>query len=178
MRIRTALGCYLDCKRQRPDLSDALQQQADMALRQACSDKNLKWVSLLLWVGADPRAKGLVVDDLNDPDIANDPEARCSALQEACICGHVDIVKRLKPDPAHDDLGELLREASTFAKRDVIAYLLSLGADPNDKPNGGSSALDVVEAIAVVAAVADQSRREVSEKSGVERRGDEVWLIR
>jgi hypothetical protein len=35
----------------------------------------------------------------------------------------------------------------------------------------------VVEAIAV-AAVADQSRREVSEESGVEGRGDEVWLIR
>jgi len=50
MRIRTALGCYLDCRRQRPDLADALQQQVDMALRQACSDKNLKWVSLLLWV--------------------------------------------------------------------------------------------------------------------------------
>jgi hypothetical protein len=142
MRIRTALGCYLDCKRQRPDLADALQQQADMALRQACSDKNTKWVSLLLWVGADPRAKGLAVDDVNDPDIASDPEAQRSALQEACICGHVEIVKRLKPDPASDDVSELLREASTFAKRDAIAYLLSLGASPNDKPNGGSSALD------------------------------------
>jgi hypothetical protein len=142
MRIRTALGCYLDCRRQRPDVAGALQQQADMALRQACSDKNLKWVSLLLWLGADPRAKGLAVDDLNDPDIANDPEARRSALQEACISGHLEIVKRFKPDPASDDLGELLREASTFAKRDVIAYLLSLGANPNDKPNGGSSALD------------------------------------
>jgi hypothetical protein len=125
-----------------PDLADALQQQADMALRQACSDKNTKWVSLLLWVGADPRAKGLAVDDVNDLDIANDPEAQRSALQEACICGHVEIVKRLKPDPASDDLSELLREASTFAKRDAIAYLLSLGASPNDKPNGGSSALD------------------------------------
>jgi ankyrin repeat protein len=142
MRIRTALGCYLDCRRQRPDLAGALQQQADMALRQACSDKNLKWVSLLLWVGADARAKGLAVDDVNDPDIANDPEAQRSALQEACISGHLEIVKRLKPDPASDDLSELLREASTFAKRDVIAYLLSLGASPNDKPNGGSSALD------------------------------------
>ena len=142
MRIRTALGCYLDCRRQRPDLADALQQQADMALRQACSDQNTKWVSLLLWVGADPRAKGLAVDDVNDPDIANDPESQRSALQEACICGHVEIVKRLKPDPASDDLSGLLRDASTFAKRDVIAYLLSLGANPNDKPNGGSSALD------------------------------------
>src|SRR5436305_14747185 len=74
MRIRTALGCYLDCRRQRSDLAGALQQQADMALRQACSDKNLKWVSLLLWVGAEPGAKGLAVEAVNDPEIANDGE--------------------------------------------------------------------------------------------------------
>ena len=37
---------------------------------------------------------------------------------------------------------------------------------------------EAIERIAVVAAVADQSRREVSEESGVEGRGDEVWLIR
>ena len=56
-----------------------------MALSQACGDKNLKWVSLLMWVGADPRAKGFAVDDVNDADIANDPETLRSALQEACL---------------------------------------------------------------------------------------------
>jgi hypothetical protein len=50
--------------------------------------------------------------------------------------------RRLKPDPARDDVNALLRSASTFAKRDVIAYLLTLNANPNDKENGGSSALD------------------------------------
>jgi len=142
MHIRTALGSYLDCKRQRPELADQLQQQADMALRQACAEGNRKWVSLLLWVGANPRVKGLAVEDVDDPDIAGDPESQRSALQEACSSGHVEIVKRMKPDPASDDLAELLKAASTFAKREVIAYLLTLGANPNDKPNDGSSALD------------------------------------
>jgi hypothetical protein len=58
------------------------------------------------------------------------------------MCGHVEIVKRFKPEPARDDLSLLIKEASTFAKRDVMAYLLGMGANPNDKPNGGSSALD------------------------------------
>jgi hypothetical protein len=142
MHIRTTLGSYLDCRRQRPELADQLQQQADMALRQACSEGNQKWVSLLLWVGANPRVKGLAVEDVDVPDIANDPESQRSALEEACSSGHVEIVKRLKPDPTTDNLGDLLKAASTFAKRDVIPYLLTLGADPNDKPNGGSSALD------------------------------------
>jgi hypothetical protein len=55
-------------------------------------------VSLLLWAGADPRTKGLAIDDVDDPDVANDPESHRTALEEACSSGHVEIVKRLKPD--------------------------------------------------------------------------------
>jgi len=29
-----------------------------MALRQFCNDGNLKWVSLLIWAGANPRSRG------------------------------------------------------------------------------------------------------------------------
>ena len=36
----------------------------------------------------------------------------------------------------------------------------------------------VVESIAVIAAVADQAPREVGEEARVEGGGDEVWLIR
>src|SRR5437870_5715217 len=67
-RVKAALGIFLDCKRTRPDLAEALQLQADMALRQACQDEDLKWVSLLMWLGANPRAKGLATDDLDSPD--------------------------------------------------------------------------------------------------------------
>ncbi len=35
-----------------------------------------------------------------------------------------------------------------------------------------------IELIAVIAAIADQSRREIREEAGLEGGGDEVWLIR
>ena len=57
-KIRTALWCYLECKRRRPDLVPQLQDQLDIALRQFCRDGNLKWVSLLMWAGGNPRSKG------------------------------------------------------------------------------------------------------------------------
>jgi len=135
-RVRTALGCYLEYKRNQPELAAQLQEQADMALRHFCREGTLKWVSLLMWVGADPRSKG---PTLEHPD---DPEMFTTALDEASTAGQLDILRRLKPDPNRDDLAGLLASAATFAHTDVISYLLRLGANPNDKPNGGSSALD------------------------------------
>ena len=81
LRAKTTLGSYLDCRRSRPDLASQLQEQADMALRQFCQDGNLKWVSLLMWAGADPRSRGPVLDDA---DRADDPECHTTALEEAC----------------------------------------------------------------------------------------------
>jgi hypothetical protein len=58
------------------------------------------------------------------------------------MSGHLEIVKRLKPDPKRDDLSHMLERASFRAHPDLIGYLLDLGANPNDKPDGGSSVLD------------------------------------
>jgi hypothetical protein len=51
-------------------------------------------------------------------------------------------LKRLKPDAKKDNLNELLTCAGGFGRVDVVPYLLELGSEPNDKANGGSSALD------------------------------------
>jgi ankyrin repeat protein len=136
LRAKTTLGTYLDCRRSRPELADQLQQQADMALRQFCHDGNLKWVSLLMWAGADPRSTGPTIEYPDDPDMFT------TALEEASTCGHLEVLKRLKPDRERDDLANLLQHAAFFAHRDVMAYLFSLGANPNDRPDGGSTALD------------------------------------
>ena len=142
-RVKAALGIFLDCKRARPDLADALQLQADMALRQSCQDEDLKWVSLLMWLGANPRAKGLATDDLDTPDALEDPEYQQSALQIACHSKEPKILKRLKPDPAIDDLRELMAAAAALITTpETIAYLVSLGADVNDKSDGGSTVLE------------------------------------
>ena len=78
-KVRTALGCYLDCKRSRPELADQLQEQADIALREFAEAGNLKWVSLLLWLGANPRSKGPRPQDLDD----DDPDLYATAFEEA-----------------------------------------------------------------------------------------------
>lgn len=142
-RVKAALGIFLDCKRIRPDLAEALQQQADMALRQACQDEDLKWVSLLMWLGANPRTKGLTTDDLESPDALMDPEYQQSAMQIACGSKEPKILKRLKPGSATDDLRELMTAAgSLITTPETVAYLVSLGADVNDKPDGGSTVLE------------------------------------
>ena len=142
-RIKAILGIFLDCKRARPDLAAALQEQADMALRQACQDEDLKWVSLLMWLGADPRSKGLPTDYLEDKDIADDPTARESALQIACSSRKLAILQRLKPDPAVDNLSELMAAAaSIMTTPETVAYLVKLGANINDKADGGSTVLN------------------------------------
>jgi hypothetical protein len=135
LRVKTTIGSYLDCRRIRPDLVKGLQRQADMALRQFAQDGNLKWVSLLMWAGADPRSSGGTVED------ADDSEWSTTALHEACGSGNVNVLKRLQPNPS-DDLPGMLERAAERANSDTLEYLLGLGADPNDKPDGGSSALD------------------------------------
>ena len=135
LRAKTTLGSYLDCRRNRPDLAEHLQAQADMALRQFCQEGNLKWVSLLMWAGADPRSRGPTLEDIDDPDLYT------TALHEACASGNVEILKRLKPNRT-DDLAGMLERAAFFAHRDILAHLLDLGANPSDRPDGGSSALE------------------------------------
>ena len=140
--IKAALGIFLDCKRARPDLIEELQQQLDTALRQACQDSDLKWVSLLMWLGANPRSKGLATDDLDSTCDFEEGDLQ-SALQIACGSRVPEILKRLKPDPAVDDLRELMTAAaSLYTTPECVAYLMRLRAEINDKVDGGSTALE------------------------------------
>jgi hypothetical protein len=135
-KIRTAINPWRECKEKYPDAAAQLQEQGDRALRHFCFDGNLKWVSLLMWAGADPRTSGPTLDD------AEDESEHSTALNAAAYCKDVEILKRLKPDAKRDDLVQLLITASGGARSEVVRYLIELGANPDDKPNGGSSALD------------------------------------
>ena len=137
-KIRTALGPFVELKRSRPELSAALQEQSDCALRYFCGKGDMKWISLMLWAGANPRTRGPNLEK----DYTNDPECFTTALREASYSGNVEVLKKLKPDPNWDDLSDLLHCAAVSARSDAIRYLLEIGANPNDKTNGGSSALD------------------------------------
>jgi hypothetical protein len=138
-RIQRALRPFLDYKAEHPELAAQLQAQLDSALRSACAKGDLKWVSLLAWAGADPRSSGPAADE-EDP---TNPEHFTTAMREAAYSQDVKVLKRLKPDPHRDDLPSMLRSAAMFSHGDVIRYLVvDLGANPNDKPNGGSTSLD------------------------------------
>jgi hypothetical protein len=141
-KIRTALRPFMECKQRFPDLADALQEQADRALRKFAYEGDLKWVSLLTWAGADPRSRGIRLGDENFGTEEDRPEIETTALMEACYQKNLDVLKKLKIDPKHDNLSELLACASTLSSTEIIKYLLGLGTQANDKANGGSSALD------------------------------------
>lgn len=78
LRAKTTLGSFIECGEQRPDLAELMQQQIDMALRQASRDGKLRWVCLLQWAGANPRSRGAIA-----PEDINDPEMFTSALEPA-----------------------------------------------------------------------------------------------
>jgi hypothetical protein len=92
----------------------------------------------MLWAGANPRSLGPILDK----DYTTDPECFTTAPKEASHSGNLEVLKRLKPDPRLDDLTDLLHCAASSGCRDAIRYPLDVGANPNDKPNGGSSSLD------------------------------------
>ena len=134
-RIRKALRPMIDLRASRPDLAPALQEQADQALRFFAHEGDLKWVSLMLWAGANPRSKGRRLYDRDDPEFTS------SAIEEACYAGHVGVLKKFKLSAETDDLAELLNCASALTRGDALGFLLGLGANPNDRPNGGSTSL-------------------------------------
>lgn len=115
-----------------------LQEQLDCALRHFCGKGDLKWVSLLIWAGGDPRSRGPCLQK----DYTEDPECNTSGLEEACRAETLDVLKKLKPDPGRGNLPELLHCTAIGSRKETRAYLMEIGAKPNDKPNGGSSALD------------------------------------
>jgi hypothetical protein len=139
-KIRTALGPFLDYKRSHPELAPQLQDQLDCALRHFCGEGDVKWVSLLMWAGGDPRSHGPSLGK----DYTEDPGCYTSGLEEACRSENLDVLKKLKPNANRDNLSKLLDCAAIWERKETLEYLLQIGANPNDKPNGGSSALDTV----------------------------------
>lgn len=137
-RIRTAIGPWKECREKYPAVAPQLQEQADRALRHFCFKGDLKWVSLLMWAGADPRSSGPTLDD----DEGLDESEHSNALTAAAYCENLEVLKRLKPDAKRDNIDQLLTIAAAVGHSDVVRYLFQLGAKPNDKSNGGSSALD------------------------------------
>jgi hypothetical protein len=124
-RIKTALGILKTYKDRFPSFQD----QANIALRHHCKEGNLKWVSLMLWAGADPYARG--PDSWHeDPD----PESDQNALELAAACRHFDVfdLKQVRLDPGRPELQGLLFEACYAKKSDFLEKLLKKGFNPGE----------------------------------------------
>ena len=105
----------------------AIQRELNMALGYHAEEGNERGVALCLWAGADPHAPapnlrwgGPSVDDDEEEE---DRFLGWTAIYEACSHGHVEILKKLGPDPALDDFEELYREAYSGSVVQVLAAM-------------------------------------------------------
>lgn len=97
----------------------------------------MKWVSLLLWAGADPYAKGTL-----SPNEEPDPDGEdLNALEFAALYEHTDIfkLKQIKLEPKSPDTRQLMAEACRSGNSDMLRELLQKGYNPVDQEDGGSS---------------------------------------
>jgi hypothetical protein len=112
-------------KRQR-ESNPKMQTELNIALCHHVSEQNEKGVQLSLWAGADPHAPALSLrfrrpssDDDNEQ--GDEPEYGVSAVYQACLGGNVEILKRLRPDPARDDFEDLYQAARSRSVIDLLA---------------------------------------------------------
>ncbi len=134
-KIYPALGFYKRYKERFPNLKE----QANIALRHHCNKWNLKWVSLMLWLGADPYSRGE-----RDPDDSDDSDASSvpwCGIDYAISNGHPEILdlRQVGYRPQHPDAVKLLKFASEHGDLVAVDKLLSHGYRPNDRPDGTSS---------------------------------------
>ena len=137
LRAKTTLGSYLDCRR----IGLTLQTAAVSGRHGAAPvlPGGQSEVGQPVDVGRSEPAFARACSRRRRPH--RGPRVAHAALHEACASGNVEILKRLKPNRT-DDLAGMLERAAFSAHRDILAYLLDLGANPNDRADGGSSALE------------------------------------
>jgi len=127
-QTRLFLGIYKSLIEKHPEL----QFQADIALRHFCKQGSLRGVALLLWLGANPRAK--VPGDVDEKE-----EFWETPLMSAAWAGSPDVLRLLKPTPATDDINALFHHGLHCLNLELIRYWLSLGADLNCVDESGQS---------------------------------------
>jgi hypothetical protein len=133
-RVRTALRPFKNLCAARPELVE----QANIALRHHCKEGDIKWVSLLLWAGADPLKPGA-----EEPgrDCDGEEDGGLSALGYAALYNHYEVFN-LKPvrtrlaDVSNVDFVRYLYKGEGV---NVLRRLLERGWPPNDQEDGGCS---------------------------------------
>jgi hypothetical protein len=111
----------------------AIRRQLDTALAQQAYRGSMKGAVLCLWAGADPYADVSILDHIGygsddegeeeEQDVREQDDtagAQGTAFVAACLKGHVEVLKRLGPDPERINYDRLYRSTETA---DIIDYL-------------------------------------------------------
>lgn len=179
------LRIYIAYRKKIPNL----RRQLNLALRYHARKGSLRWVSLLMWVGGNPR--------IRLPDIGKDsvPYLNSTALEEACISGYTDVVDKIGIDPTKDNLGRLLNDACLLGRTNLIEKLVAMGANlhgdgksfsPMDQTisrllsqmepeNGCRSEHKVLDAVRQVYRIADLGGRWTPDHGDLARLRREMW---
>ena len=136
-KARPLLGFFRQFRAEFP----ALEDQAALALAEAVKNRQVRWVALLAWAGADPFRP--VPNDLSSP-FPVDPDDCTTAAQEAAWLNNSEIFKvlHLKPTPAQ--AVELL--SNVIYLKDAKLLQTCLALIPRDQinhpPRNSSEALE------------------------------------
>ncbi len=98
-----------------------IQREVDIALGAHVREGNKRGIiSLCLWAGADPHAS---VPDLGRMYRDDDRSMGWSAIELAVHEGDLEMLKKLRPDPARDDFDDLYRPARS---QHAVQYLAAM----------------------------------------------------
>lgn len=134
-RIRTALPLV----KKYQDRFPSIREQVNIALRHHCKEGDAKWVSLMLWAGADPLSPGE-----EDPDREPDIEyGGLSALGFAALYRHYKLfelkpVKACLSSPAAVEVLDYLLAPEATS---VLLSILKRRHNLNNNERGGCSAI-------------------------------------
>jgi hypothetical protein len=136
-RNRVALGVFLRYAEKIPDF----QRQLNLALRNQCKEGNKKWVSLLLWAGADPYAYASSV-----PDQEGSEDEDGNAIELAILYEHLDVlkIKNMLRNPLHPNTIHCFRYACTAPNAEYASLMLKTGHPVNNRPDGTSSLIAAI----------------------------------
>ena len=144
-KMRPALGLL---KRFADD--PAVMKQGAAALRYHAGEGNTKWVSLLLWAGADPWARGPYrLEQLDEEDCDDgeaDDEEGLSAFEWAAFRGKIDVLgqrgmlKAMAANPS--SAAKLIADACHASDCTVLSWLLKRGYRADALADRGSDAIN------------------------------------
>ena len=117
IKARPLLRFYRSLKDEFP----ALHAQASLALAHAVSEKQVRWVALLAWAGADP-FMNVPFDLYSDWNLSDDDT--WTAAHSACFSGNYELMKVLKLKPTPEQALDLLESAVWHPSVDVVKELL------------------------------------------------------